>query len=167
MPLTSRPNIQQQKSIIRQEGRKGVQAALKGVQQRHEAIVKPWKKDKDKPDFEIEIERKGRVIIGRVKVVGQEAESAGITVWQLLEHGTKIRFMMLSKDWQSKTAVGRLSSGSGAGRKLDLDFENPEPGITKREWGKGVAKAQETGTETNIEEGWKNGLRKAIGIRGG
>ena len=75
--------------------------------------------------------------------------------------------MMLSKDWQSKTAVGRLSSGSGAGRKLDLDFENPEPGITKREWGKGVAKAQETGTETNIEEGWKNGLRKAIGIRGG
>lgn len=141
--------------------------ALEGVQQRHEAIVKPWKKDKDKPEFKIKIERKFRLIIGTVKVVGERAESAGITVWQLLEHGTKIRFMKLSKDWRSKTAPGRLSSGTGGGRKLDLDFEDPDPGITKREWAKGVAKTQQTATDTHVEEGWKRGFRKEIGTRRG
>ena len=115
----------------------------------------------------IKIERKSRLIIGTVKVVGQRAESASITVWQLLEHGTRIRFMKLSSDWASKTAPGRLSSGAGRGRKLDLDFEDPDPGITKREFGKGVAKAQETATDTQVEEGWKKGFRKGIGTRRG
>lgn len=167
MPLIRRPNIQQQKSTIRQEGMRGVKQAVTGVKQRHEAIVKPWNKTRDKPDFKTKVEHKGQRIIGTVKVIGQRAESAEITVWQLLEHGTRIRFMKLSHDWQSKTWPGRLSSGAGGGNKLDLDFEDPDPGITKREWGKNVAKAQETATDTFVEEGWKKGFRKGIGTRRG
>ena len=165
MPLTKRPNIQQQKSTIRLHGMKGVQKALRGVQQRHEAIVKPWKKAKDKPEFKIKVEQKYRTIVGTVKVVGQKAEKAGITVWQLLEHGTKIRFMDVSEDWISKTAPGRLSSGAGRGQKLGLNFAEPNPGIWKREWSKSVALAQKTGTDEFVREGWTEGFQKGIGTR--
>lgn len=137
-------------------------AALKGVQQRHEAIVQPWKESRDKPEFEIKIEYRNRLMIGTVKVKGQKAVSANITVWQLLEHGTRIRFMDVSPDWVSKTQPGRLSSGAGRGNVEGLNFKDPNPGIVARDWGKNVAKAQETATDIRVEQGWKNGFRKAI-----
>lgn len=165
VPLTKQPNVQQQKSTIRTEGMRGVQAALKGVQQRHEAIVRPWKKAKDKPEFRIKVEKKYRLIVGTVKVIGQAAESASITVWQLLEHGTRIRFMDVSPDWISKTAPGRLSSGAGRGQKEGLNFDDPNPGIVEREFGENVAKAQETATDEFVREGWKKGFQKGIGTR--
>ena len=166
MPLTKSPDIQQQKSIIRVEGMRGIQAALDAVRVRHEHIVKPWKKAEDKPGFVTEIERKYRLIIGRVKVIGQRAESAEISVWQLLEHGTRIRWMELSGDWESKTFPRTLSSGPGRGRKLGLNFEDgPWPGIKARKWGETVAEVQKDDTEEFVSEGWKKGFLKAIGKR--
>ena len=163
MPFSKQPNVQQQKSTIRENGMIGVREALYGVQLRHEAIVKPWKKAKDKPEFKGKIERKHRLIIGTVKVIGQRAEKAAITVWQLLEHGTRIRFMDVSPDWISKTAPGRLSSGTGRGEKEGLNFKDANYGIVARDWKENVAKAQETAVDESVREGWKKGFQKGIG----
>lgn len=163
MPLTRKPSVSQQISLIRQGGREGVANALKGVKQRHEAIVRPWKKAEDKPEFEVKVEYRSRLMIGSVKVKGQKAESANITVWQLLEHGTRIRFMDVSPDWISKTQPGQLSSGAGRGHTEELNFEDANPGIEARNWGKGVADAQKDATDEFVREGWKNGFRKAFG----
>ena len=162
MPLTRKPNMAQTASIIRQAGREGIMAALKGVQQRHEAIVRPWKESQDKPEFETKVEYRSRLMIGTVKVKGQKAEAASITVWQLLEHGTRIRFMDVSPDRVSKTQPGRISSGAGRGNVTGLNFEDPNPGIIARDWAKGVANAQKTATDEFVREGWKNGFRKGI-----
>jgi hypothetical protein len=136
--------------------------AIAAVQRRHQAIVSPWKEAADKPTFEIKVEYRSRLMIGSVKVKGEKAEKANITVWQLLEHGTKIRFMDVSPDWISKTQPGQLSSGAGQGHTLDLNFEEPNPGIIERQWGKGVAEDQQEATDDFVREGWKNGFRQAI-----
>jgi hypothetical protein len=163
MPLTRRPNQSRIKDEIRNGGKIGVAQALEGVKQRHEAIVSPWEKAQDKPKFVSKVEVKYRLVIGTVKMIGSKAESAGITVWQLLEHGTKRRFMKLSPDWVSKTWPGRLSSGAGAGHKLGLDLNDPEGGIDARNWKETVAEAQKPGSDKAVESGWQNGFRKGFG----
>jgi hypothetical protein len=163
VPLVRKPNISQSKSVIRQAGREGVKNALISVEERHAGIVSTWKKGEDRPDFVVNIEYKNRLVIGTVKVEGQKAESASITVWQLLEHGTRIRFMQLSEDWISKTQPGRLSGGAGQGHKLGLDLKNPQPGILPRNWAKGVAEDEKDFTDTYVREGWSKGFRQAIG----
>ena len=162
MPLTRRPNIQQEKFSIRYLGEGGLREALKSVQRRHQRIVQPWNEPSDVPDFTIEVKKESGKMIGLVKMSGSAAESAGITVWQLLDRGTNVRFMQLSHDWQSKTQPGRLSSGAGAGRKLGLDFEDAKPGIEARDFSGGVADAAKDEVGIDIEFGYKKGFTRAF-----
>lgn len=163
MPLVRKPNTQQAISTIRQSGREGVLVSLNAVKKRHEAIVRPWKNSRDKPEFTIGTEYRSRLLIGWVKVSGEDAVKAHKTVWQLLEHGTRIRFMGVSGDWISKTQPGQLSSGAGRGETTGLDFKDPSPGILARNWGPGVAKEQKGFTDKHVKQGWSIGFRKGIG----
>jgi hypothetical protein len=163
MPLVRKPSTNRIKSAVRQRGRFSVLAVLARVQQRHEDIVKPWKESEDKPEFIPEIKVRFGLVIGQLLMRGEKAESAGITVWQLLEHGTKIRFMKLSEDWASKTSPKQLSSGPGGGITLGLDLKDPEGGITKREWAETVAKAEKPNADRLIKDGWASGFRSGIG----
>jgi hypothetical protein len=163
MPLIKSPNPQDTIRTIQNEGLKGVEDALKGVKFSHENLVRPWKESEDKPDFEIKVKRAFGLIIGEVIMEATEAESAHISVWQLLNKGTRIRYMMVSDDWVSKTWPGRTSSGAGSGFKTGLDFEDPRGGIDARDFDENITKEAEPGVDSAIETGYDKGFQKAIG----
>lgn len=162
MPLTEKPNTTAIKSGIRAAGMVGVRKTLQSVKKRHENVVKPWK-SKDTPKFIPVVKAQFRLILGFVNMEGDNAEQAHITVWQLLEHGTKVRFMQLSEGWQSKTSPRQLSSGPGAGFKLGIDKKEGQPGIVAREWSDTVGEAEKPDADRNIKEAWSNGFQIMIG----
>lgn len=163
MPLTNKPNPARVKSDIRNSGVVGVHRALNGVKKAHYRIIKNWKEDKDKPEFTSKVEIKNNKIVGTVKMEGEEAEKAHVTVWTLLNWGTRIRFMELSEDWASKTKPGQLFSGPGGGKKIGINFEQQWPGIDERDFAGTVAEAQKNETDRQVKEGWSRGFTKAIG----
>lgn len=162
MPITSSPNIPLMVSTIRNAGKAEVTNHVKGVAFAHEDLVRPWKESRDKPDFDIEIEMNTGEIIGYVIHKGTEAEQASLSVWQLLNRGTRIRYMMVSEDWASKTSPGRTSSGAGSGFTTGLDFEDPRGGIEKREFAKNIAKEAKTSADSSVEHGYKKGFKQAF-----
>ncbi len=162
MPLVKKPDPTAIKSGIKAAGMVGVRKTLQGVQKRHEDVVKPWK-SKDRPKFIPVVKRQHNAIFGFVNMEGENAEQAHKTVWQLLEHGTKVRFMQLSGNWQSKTSPRQLSSGPGAGFKLGIDTKDGQPGIVAREWSDTVGKAEKPNADRNIREAWANGFQIMIG----
>ncbi len=162
MPITKSPNIPVMVATIRNTAKVLVTDHVKGVALAHKNLVGPWKKAEDKPEFDVEIEMGSGEIIGLVIHKGTEAEDASLSVWQLLDRGTRIRYMKLSKDWVSKTAVGRTSSGAGAGHTLGLDFKNPDGGIAKREFAKNIGKESKPSADSSVEVGYKKGFKQAF-----
>ena len=162
MPITKSPNIPVMVSTIRNAGKAEVTNHVKGVAFAHTNLVRPWKEAKDKPDFDIEIEMNTGEIIGYVIHEGAEAEQASLSVWQLLDRGTRIRYMKISKDWVSKTSRGRTTSGAGSGRTLGLDFEDPDGGIEKREFAKFIGLEAKTSADSSVEQGYKKGFKQVF-----
>ncbi len=162
MPLIKKPNPVAIASGIQAAGMVGVHKTLQGVKKRHEGIVKPWK-SKDRPKFTTVAKRQHNAIFGFVNMEGENAEQAHKTVCQLLEHGTRVRFMQLSGNWQSKTSPRQLSSGAGAGFKLGIDKKDGQPGIVAREWSDTVGEAEKPNADRNIKEAWSNGFQIMIG----
>lgn len=162
MPITKSPNIPVMVSTIRSTAKAEITKHVKGVAFSHENLVRPWKKSEDKPDFDVEIVMNTGDIIGYVIHKGTEAEDASISVWQLLNKGTRIRYMKVSKDWVSKTWPGRISSGSGSGHTLELDFKDPDGGIAARNFAENIAKASEVSAESSVEFGYKKGFKQAF-----
>lgn len=64
----------------------------------------------------------------------------GIAKWRWLDEGTRVRYAIMSRDWQSKTTPGFVGSGPGRGRRVFVDVDNPQPGIKPRRWSKIVLK---------------------------
>ena len=164
MPITKSPNTSAMTSTIRNEAKAAITDHVKGVAMAHENLVRPWKKAEDKPRFDIEIEMGNGEIIGLVIHRGQEAEDASISVWQLLDRGTKIRYMQVSQDpqWVSKTWPGRTTSGAGAGFKEGLDFKNPRGGIAKRDFAKNIGLEAEPAARTFVEQGYSKGFKRVF-----
>lgn len=150
-------------TIIRSTAVEGVRAHVKGVAMAHESLVRPWDEAKDKPTFDVEIHLNTGDIIGLVVHKAQEAESASLSVWQLLDRGTRIRYMMVSEDWVSKTSAGRTSSGAGAGFTTGLDFEEPRGGIEEREFGENIAREAQVSAKSHVKSGYSKGFKKAFG----
>lgn len=162
MPITKSPNIPVMVSTIRNAGKAEVANHVKGVKMAHETLVRPWKHAEDKPDFDIEIEMNTGEIIGYVIHKGTEAEQASLSVWQLLDRGTRIRYMKVSKDWVSKTQRGRTTSGAGSGHTLGLDFKDPDGGIEKREFAKFIGLEARTSADSSVEHGYRKGFKQAF-----
>ena len=58
-------------------------------------------------------------------------------IWGYLNRGTSERWAVMSRDWQSKTTVGQLSSGPGAGHvavRGKKHMKSPMQGIDARNW---------------------------------
>lgn len=69
----------------------------------------------------------------------QNTESGRI--WVYLDQGTRIRWAVMSRNWRSKTKVGQMQSGPGAGyvvvagkRFMQAHNIAPRPGIAARKW---------------------------------
>jgi len=67
-----------------------------------------------RPDF-VPIIEFGKFALLKMELNAVSAEQATLSVWQLLDRGTKVRYMGLSEDWASKTAPNSLSVGAGDG----------------------------------------------------
>jgi hypothetical protein len=164
MPLVKSPNPNVIIREIKEYALDGIKPILDTVVEHHVTIVEPWEEAKDKPQFIPSIERIGSQIWGRVEMIGERAEKTrtDISVWQLLERGTKIRWMQLSEDWESKTTPRSLTSGPGAGTKLDLDFNAPMPGIEARDWADTVGVEVESDANDTVERTYAEGFEKAF-----
>ena len=93
--------------------------------------VATW--DGERPDFESQIglERGD----GSASVLtGPTGGEKGVSKWRWLNQGTRIRYALMSKDWQSKTKPGRYRSGPGRGKMLFVSRKLARPGIEARDW---------------------------------
>ncbi len=73
-------------------------------------------------------------------LVGPTGDEKGVQKWVWLEAGTRVRYA-IAIGWQSKTKVGWMGSGPGAGHMLVLGKKYmlahgipPRPGIAPRGW---------------------------------
>lgn len=133
--------------------------ADKQIQERAK-ITRTWKKSSDKPVF-IPILSIGKTATLKLELNATAAESATLSVWQLLDRGTSVRYMQLSNDWQSKTSPRTIGSTSGAGRKLGVNTGKPNAGIAAREFDETVNAALEGFVDDAIEDAIERGLRAA------
>lgn len=99
-------------------------------------IVKTWKKHA--PNFEKKtLPTKKGITEYRIfyKVEGDaKAPKASLSVYRLLNNGTKERWAILSSNWASKTAVKALSSNIGQGQVVGFYKDRAARGITARGW---------------------------------
>ena len=164
MPMVSKPDSKETAAMIRAEIQNETSRHLGGVQQLHENLVKGWEEAGDRPTFDSEVANEDGKIVGYVTMEGEPAEQArtGITVWQLLERGTRVRYMQLSDDWASKTFPRRITSGSGAGHKLGIDTDNAQPGIRARNFAENIANASDTSADSSVRVGADRGFEKGF-----
>ena len=80
--------------------------------------------------------------------------------WLWLDEGTKVRFMHVSRDWQSKTEVNVIGSGPGRGHITGLDVRFPLPGIKARNWNLIINKKLSTRFERRLVTAIKKGLKR-------
>ena len=163
VPLVKRPNQARIKATIWVEGRENVKRAVKIIAEAHGEVVEGWALAKDKPKFIDAVKDESGKLIGTVLMIGQDAEKAHVTVWTLLQWGTDIRFMGVSEDWKSKTAIGQLTSGPGRGHTTGLDFKDPQRGIDAREWIQTIDADYNESVMGLVRDGWARGFSKAIG----
>lgn len=97
---------------------KGQMAALDSaadkIKRDLQSITGTWN---HKPDFNV-----------TVRISGEGASARVVTnddVFHFLNEGTKVRYALMSPDWKSKTAPGRMRSGSGRGRLILVSKRKP------------------------------------------
>lgn len=96
-----------------------------------EKTVQTW--EGERPGFELVRKLTGDTVSLEVVLTGSDM---AIKKWFWLNRGTRVRYAILSSDWQSKTTPGELDSGEGSGRVVRIDMNNPQPGIEARGWTK-------------------------------
>jgi len=126
-------------------------------------LVESWS-NPSRPDFSAETKREASKVTGYVIQDGEPAEQStkGLTVWQLLTHGTRVRYMQLSDDWESKTSAYSAFSGPGKGVKLGIDTDDPHAGIAMRAFDESIAKEYESEFERLLEDGYDNAFARGI-----
>ena len=93
--------------------------------------------------------------------VVERGEPFGRKKWMWLDEGTKVRYMHVSADWESKTKVGWIGSGQGKGFTTGLGF--PLPGIAARGWSEKINKKLHKRMERRFKTALKKGLRRRRG----
>lgn len=126
--------------------------------QARQVYMASWKKAQDKPKFTPSVKTTTGKILARLKLSGQAADGAKITVWELLRGGTDVRYMMVTTDWKSKTAVGRMRSGAGQGSKIGLG--PPGRGIDARDQDNMINESLEDELFIRVKTGYAKGFKK-------
>ncbi len=95
-------------------------------------------------------------------IAGPSGNDEAVKNWHRLDKGTSVRYAVMSRDWQSKTARGRLQSGRGAGRVVARGrraVPNPMPGIQARGWTPMINKMMKRGFQRKIQRAVTDGIR--------
>jgi hypothetical protein len=71
--------------------------------------------------------------------VGPDGEERIVNIFRYVDEGTRVRYARMTNPFTSKSAPGRLQSGSGQGGFEELDFI-PRPGIEARKFGEQIVK---------------------------
>lgn len=91
----------------------------------------------EKPKFESQVSLTREAAIIQPAMTGPQK---GRDKWIWLDGGTRVRYAILSGDWDSKTTPGFIGSGPGRGRVVKIDVNHPQPGIKARGWSVKVLK---------------------------
>jgi hypothetical protein len=128
-----------------------------------EKTVRTWQ---DAPRFETIISLAGGDAAALTGPVGSEMQVQKF-VW--LDKGTRIRWAVMSRDWQSKTRPGRLNSGPGSGRvviagRRAMQARNirPRPGIEARNWTEIVASRRKRPYQRAMVKAMQRAAQKAF-----
>lgn len=118
----------------------------KEVEPRFQSTVKDFNSP---PDFDVDIDEGPKAVIGTV--------STNDETYYYLTRGTRVRYAVMSADFQAKTRPGTLPSRPGRGGFVTLT-KNPLPGIKARDFDK-IIKAR---TEKKFLQIAKRKLREAV-----
>lgn len=89
-------------------------SAANEVKKDLESITGTWT---HKVDFRVEVRIFGGDAVARITTRDK--------IFHFINEGTRVRYALMSPDWKSKTAPGRLRSGSGRGRVLYIGKRKP------------------------------------------
>lgn len=89
-------------------------------------------------------------------------------VYRFIDEGTRLRWALMSRDWQSKTRVWNLDSGPGRGhvvlagrRAFARHGLAPRPGIAARHFSRTIRRMLEKEFAPDMQEAINRGLEKA------
>lgn len=134
-----------------------------------DTLTAPWSSE-NTPDFDkIGPDATPRKVSMKIEMTAQEARKARVSVYTLLDEGTKVRHVRVTKDWTSKTAVRSTTSGAGSGdvvRNREGDpviFFNEQPdGIDERFFDETINEELEPDLDAATIQGFGDGMEKLI-----
>lgn len=88
----------------------------------------------------------------------RRGDQFGKKKWGWLDEGTRIRYMHVSEDWESKTRPNFIGSGPGAGETIGLG--PPLPGIEARNWNILINAKLNNRLERRSETAVRRGLKR-------
>jgi len=134
----------------------------KSVVGEYNKTIATWRGSK--PRFEYLVGYKGGEL---TVVVGPTGDEKGVKKWIWLDEGTKVRWAVMSRDWESKTNPGWYGSGPGAGRVVIAGKRAmmargipPRPGIEARRWTQLIAKRRKSKFVKAILQAVRAGLEQ-------
>lgn len=147
-------NAQAQMELIFEELMKVARDMGKAHKTQREKTIATW--DGDRPSWRYFV---FKYFPKKVRFVIKEGgEPFGRKKWLWLDEGTKVRYMHVSANWESKTRVGWIGSGQGKGWTTGLGF--PLPGIKAREWTGKINTKLEKRTIKRFKTALKKGLKR-------
>lgn len=122
-----------------------------------ERVTATWSED-DKPTFVPSITLEGNIITWALKVDAPEAPSSttGISVWRLLNDGTKVMRAIMTQPFERKTQPGQFASGPGQGGLYYYSKNISLPGIRRGGWDEKANQLLEPKMKRAINMGVKN-----------
>lgn len=117
--------------------------------------------EKNKPTFFKEIKVNERKISYEIKHKAPilKGSTAGLTAFKMLDEGTSVRRVAVSRDWQSKTYPRHIESGPGRGKVSKPSNKLAFPGIKARKIEETVKEEMDPKISKAIREAVRDGLK--------
>lgn len=132
----------------------GVQEEGEKEQKEYEKTTRTWR---NKPEHEMSMSQ-----------TKAEIKATNLTddrIYFFIHEGTRVRYAVLSKDWQSKTTPGIINSRAGRGKVLFVSKKHPRPGIEARGWTDIIIRNRKGPFKTAMQRRM-NDIAKATNARG-
>lgn len=139
---------------------------------KRDTLVNTWSA-KNQPDFTKEQpEITSGSVVSKVKLSASEARMARISVYELLDDGTKVRHVRMTSDFKPKTTVRGTTSGVGAGDVIrnslgePMIFLNAAPeGIEARHFDDTINELLEPDMRKAIKDALTEAFRQGVVVR--
>lgn len=148
--------------VINKEIKKALEKEGKDQQKELNKTVQSW--SGERPKFESLFEIGGG---GASVLTGPTGSDKAVNKFLWLDQGTRVRWALMSSDWQSKTSPGSFSSGRGRGRPVLVGKQAmrrrgiaARPGIAARGWTTELAKRRKTPFQRSMIKAMQTGAKK-------